>query len=134
MVPLARRLWRHPGSSRKRAAGPLLFQPGSGLLAAPVFRKDRVTRAPSVDAGEPAQVQAQRRFSVWHQCRALFRLNPRRMASLLVEAYTAWYADGAARLGAALAYYTLFSVAPVLIVVTGVVGLFVGSAAARGEI
>ena len=33
-----------------------------------------------------------------------------------------------------LAYFTLFSVAPVLIVVTGVVGLFIGHAAAQGQV
>ena len=53
---------------------------------------------------------------------------------LLTRAYADWSSDGAARLGAALAYFTLFSVAPVLIVVTGVVGLFIGRAAARGQI
>jgi membrane protein len=33
-----------------------------------------------------------------------------------------------------MAYYTLFSIAPVLVVVTGVVGFFVGQAAARAEV
>jgi membrane protein len=56
------------------------------------------------------------------------------MASLLSRAYADWSSDGAPRLGAALAYFTLFSVAPVLIVVTAVVGLFIGQAAAKGEI
>jgi membrane protein len=56
------------------------------------------------------------------------------MASLLSRAYADWSSDGAARLGAALAYFTLFSVAPVLIVVTGVAGLFIGQAAARGQV
>jgi membrane protein len=36
--------------------------------------------------------------------------------------------------GAALAYFTLFSVAPVLIVITGVAGLFIGHAAAHGQV
>ena len=31
-------------------------------------------------------------------------------------------------------YFTLFSVAPVLIVITGVAGLFIGQAAARGQV
>jgi membrane protein len=83
---------------------------------------------------ESRQVQAQRRYGVWHQFRTIYRLSPRRVGSLLWQAYGDWSADGAARLGAALAYYTLFSVAPVLIVITGVAGLFVGQAAARGEI
>jgi membrane protein len=80
------------------------------------------------------EVQAQRAFSVLYQIRALCAMNPRRIGSLLLRAYNDWSADGASRLGAALAYYTLFSVAPILIVVTGIVGLFVGQAAARGQI
>jgi membrane protein len=43
-------------------------------------------------------------------------------------------ADGATRLGAALAYYTLFAIAPLLIVITGVAGIFVDRAAARAEL
>jgi len=56
------------------------------------------------------------------------------MLSLLTTAYNDWSSDGADRLGAALAYFSLFSVAPVLIVVTGVVGLFIGHAAATGQV
>jgi len=54
--------------------------------------------------------------------------------SVLMQAYFDWSADGATRLGAALAYYTLFSIAPVLIVLTGIAGIFVGQAAARTEL
>jgi membrane protein len=61
-------------------------------------------------------------------------MRPRQIASLLSRAYADWSSDGAARLGAALAYFTLFSVAPVLIVVTGVAGLFIGQAAAKGQV
>jgi membrane protein len=61
-------------------------------------------------------------------------MRPRQIAALLMKAYTDWSTDGAARLGAALAYFTLFSVAPVLIVITGVVGVFVGRAAAQGQV
>jgi membrane protein len=61
-------------------------------------------------------------------------MRPRQIGALLTRAYADWSSDGAARLGAALAYFTLFSVAPVLIVVTGVVGLFIGRAAAQGQI
>src|SRR5687768_10847228 len=83
---------------------------------------------------ESPEVKAQRRFSVWHQFRAICRMKPGRLATLLVRAYSDWSADGATRLGAALAYYTLFSIAPLLVVITGVVGFFVGQAAAQAEI
>jgi membrane protein len=83
---------------------------------------------------ESPEVQAQRAFGVWCQIRAICAMSPRQIGSLLLQAYNDWANDGAARLGAALAYYTLFSVAPILVVVTGIVGLFIGHAAARGEI
>jgi UPF0716 family protein affecting phage T7 exclusion len=49
---------------------------------------------------------------------------------------TTWCCCSMARpvVGAALAYFTLFSVAPVLIVITGVAGLFIGHAAAHGQV
>ena len=83
---------------------------------------------------ESPAVEAQRRFSISHQCRAICRMHPARIARLLVQTYSDWSADGASRLGAALAYYTLFSIAPVLVVITGVAGFFIGRATAQEEI
>jgi len=80
------------------------------------------------------EVEAQGAYGVRRQFRALAAMKPGQMRSLLVGAYADWSADGGARLGAALAYFTLFSVAPVLIVVTGIVGLFIGQAAAKGQV
>src|SRR5687767_1717410 len=83
---------------------------------------------------ETPAVQAQRRFSVWRQCRGIFSLHPKRIGALVVRAYSDWSADNATRLGAALAYYTLFSIAPVLVVVTGIAGIVIGQSSARAEI
>lgn len=46
----------------------------------------------------------------------------------------AWVDDYAPSMGAALAYYTLFSIAPLLIITIAVAGLVFGQEAARGEI
>ena len=54
--------------------------------------------------------------------------------SLVGQVWKAWRADYAASMGAALAYYTLFSLAPLLLIVISVAGLVFGEAAARGEI
>lgn len=54
--------------------------------------------------------------------------------STLVGAWTAWFADRATSKGAALAFYTLFSLTPVLVLVIAIAGLFIGSEAAQGEI
>ncbi len=54
--------------------------------------------------------------------------------SLLEEAAQSWQKDNAPRLGAALAYYTLFSIAPLLVVAIAVAALVFGQDAAQGRI
>ena len=54
--------------------------------------------------------------------------------SLARRAFDAWSDDHAPSMGAALSYYTLFSTAPLLLIVIGVAGFFYGDQAARGEI
>jgi membrane protein len=53
---------------------------------------------------------------------------------LLKDAFNGWSEDKAPRMGAALAYYTIFSLAPLLIIAIGIAGLIFGERAARGEI
>jgi len=53
---------------------------------------------------------------------------------LVKEATKAWSDDYAPSMGAALSYYTLFSIAPLLLIVIAVAGWFFGDAAVRGEI
>ncbi|WP_119153919.1 YihY/virulence factor BrkB family protein [Caldimonas tepidiphila] len=54
--------------------------------------------------------------------------------SLAKEAVGSWSEDYAPSMGAALAYYTVFSIAPLLLIVIAVAGLVFGEEAARGEI
>ena len=53
---------------------------------------------------------------------------------LLKETLKAWSDDYASSMGAALSYYTLFSIAPLLLIVISIAGLIFGPDAARGEI
>ena len=53
---------------------------------------------------------------------------------LMQDAGQAWVDDYAPSMGAALAYYTVFSLAPLLLIVISVAGLVFGPEAARGEI
>lgn len=53
---------------------------------------------------------------------------------LAYESVTEWMNDRASRKGAALAFYTVFSLAPILILSIAIAGLFFGQEAARGEI
>lgn len=45
---------------------------------------------------------------------------------LLKETFAEWSEDGASRLAAALSYYTLFSLAPLLVIIIAILSLFVG--------
>jgi membrane protein len=53
---------------------------------------------------------------------------------LLTQVAHSWLDDYAPSMGAALAYYTLFSLAPLLLIVVSVAGLIFGEDAARGGI
>ena len=51
-----------------------------------------------------------------------------------VAVYRAWTEDSATTMGAAIAYYALFSAAPLLLIVVSVAGVFFGERAATGEV
>src|SRR4029078_10243808 len=53
---------------------------------------------------------------------------------LFTEAIKSWSADYAPSMGAALSYYTLFSIAPLLIIVIAVAGFFFGADEVRGTL
>lgn len=53
---------------------------------------------------------------------------------LVKRAVTSWIDDYAPSMGAALSYYTAFSIAPLLLIVISVAGLVFGQDAAQGEI
>jgi membrane protein len=56
------------------------------------------------------------------------------IARMFGTALRAWWDDDALRLGASLAYYTLFAIAPILLVATAIAGMAFGAEAVRGEI
>ena len=60
-------------------------------------------------------------------------VNPKTAYALLKDACSAWAEDHASSLGAALAFYTVFSLGPVLILAIAVAGLAFGQKAAEGE-
>ena len=61
-------------------------------------------------------------------------LKLRQLLDLVRQAVAAWVDDYAPSMGAALAYYTLFSIAPLLLIVISIAGLVFGPDAARGHI
>jgi membrane protein len=59
------------------------------------------------------------------------RLRP---LDLLLRAAGQWYGDKTFELGAALAYYAVFSIAPVILIAIAVASLFLGRQAAEGQV
>ena len=58
----------------------------------------------------------------------------RRLATVLSKAFNAWIDDHAQSMGAALSYYTIFSLAPLLLIAISVAGLVFGRDAAQGAV
>jgi membrane protein len=56
------------------------------------------------------------------------------LKNLFVKAYKDWSADEAPRMGAALAYYTLLSLAPLLLIAIAIAGFVFGREAAQGQL
>ena len=59
---------------------------------------------------------------------------PRGWWAMSKAAVQGWIDDSAASMGAALAYYTFFSMAPLLLIVISVAGLLLGREAAQGQL
>ncbi|MEP6557658.1 MAG: YihY/virulence factor BrkB family protein [Burkholderiales bacterium] len=57
-----------------------------------------------------------------------------KLFQMIKQAVTAWIDDFAPSMGAAISYYTIFSLAPLLIIVIAVAGAIFGEEAVRGQI
>ena len=56
------------------------------------------------------------------------------LRQLLVQSVLSWFSHRATSKGAALAFYTMFSLTPILVLVIAIAGYFLGEKAAQGEI
>lgn len=61
-------------------------------------------------------------------------MSPKHLWLILKDAALEWLEDKAPRLGAALAYYTIFSLAPLLVIVIAIAGALFGEQAAQGQL
>lgn len=61
-------------------------------------------------------------------------LTPGRLWAVMKEALNGWSQDNVPRMGAALAYYTLIALAPILVVAITMGGMLFGRDAVQGEI
>lgn len=62
------------------------------------------------------------------------KLDAKAVLNLLKATWAEWNEDKAPRLGAAFAYYTVFSLSPLLIVLLAIAGAVFGDEAARGQV
>ncbi|HEX6105632.1 MAG TPA: YihY/virulence factor BrkB family protein [Gemmatimonadales bacterium] len=58
----------------------------------------------------------------------------RALGTVFKRALAGWWSDNVPRLGASLSFYTLFALAPVLVVAIAIAGFFFGAEAVRGEV
>jgi membrane protein len=82
----------------------------------------------------PATAGASARAAWPTGTKELSMLSIKSLWSLTKESASQWSDDFAPSMGAALAYYTIFSIAPLLVIAIAVAGFFFGADAARGEI
>ncbi len=82
-----------------------------------------------METGEPSHVVESLRH-----LRQFFGLRLKEIGSLIQESVAEWRNDNAPRLGASLAFYTLLSLAPLLVVIVGVAALAFGKNAAEGQL
>ena len=61
-------------------------------------------------------------------------MNLKAMADVFKQTFKEWSEDKAAWLGAALAYYTIFAIGPLLLVIVAIAGFAFGQEAAQGRI
>jgi membrane protein len=81
------------------------------------------------DCTEPGSCQ-----DVLRHLKQFSRLRPTEILAALKETVSEWSNDNVPRLGASLAFYTLLSLAPLLVVVVAIAALVYGKQAAQGQL
>lgn len=74
------------------------------------------------------------RSSVIEKFPPILKITPQKIGHLFKETFKGFIDDNALKLSAALSYYTIFSLPPLLIIIISLSGLFFGADAVRGEI
>ncbi len=74
-------------------------------------------------------------MAVWNgSCSRALKMTQKAVWTVLKQTATDWVEDDASRLAAALAFYTLLSLAPLVIIAVAIAGILLGPEAARGQI
>lgn len=93
-----------------------------GVRAVKAENTRELTASPTTDA-KPLETTRAKKTSLW-----------REIWETIKETGSDWSDDNASRLAAALAYYSLLSLAPLLVIAVAVSGFFFGEDAARGKV
>jgi membrane protein len=91
-------------------------------------------RPPQHPEPEKSRREPQRELPSDQQPIERFTWRPKAIYQLLKNTYFEWSKDKAPRMGAALAYYTIFSLAPLLVIAIAIAGLVFGREAVEGRI
>jgi membrane protein len=92
---------------------------------------------PRTDAGQVPICASEKGDALAAQTRSRgldLLLKPSLILRLFAAAYSAWSKDKVPRMSAALAYYTIFSLAPLLLIAIAIAGVVFGAQAAHGQI
>jgi membrane protein len=114
---------RHPATPKKAAPPTAQVRAAQAVDAVLAQRAHQAAPPPEAAVSSPAR-----------NAKADRRPTPRELLQCLKKAAQSWSDDYAPSLGASLSYYTLFSIAPLLLIVIAVAGLAFGEDAARGAI
>jgi membrane protein len=90
-----------------------------------------------MDTQEPTRIEtpgAEPPVTPTEQMRRVFSLQRRQIVQLIMTTVDSWFTHKAPRLGASLAFYTMLSIAPLLIIVVAIAGMFFGREAAEGQL
>lgn len=133
-MPTTREDIQTPGTPQPSAAADIaLTVLGAFALAGALLRRRKEPlRQPQPGVSGKEAIPDPRTSSPIPQERT--KLSAKSLFGLVKESFQEWQADGALDLGAALAYYAIFSLAPLLLIVIGVAGLVWGREAVQGQL
>lgn len=138
-MPTTRRDVQTPGAPRHSgAAGIASTVLGASVMALTLLSRGKKPSEPPRPSGAGSEVvrdpPTQSPIPEESPKRSAKKLSAKSLFGLVKESFREWQTDGALDLGAALAYYAIFSLAPLLLVVIGVAGLVWGREAVQGQL
>src|SRR3982074_1054077 len=95
---------------------------------------DTASKNPDVSLANAKTLEANQDRKSQGPCGIYLLFRPRQFFALLKLTFIKWSDDNALRMGAALAYYTLFSLAPLLVIAIAIAGVVFGAQAVQGQV